>query len=99
MLLRTFASQEILSKGAEILKCDTRSFQQSLRIRRNQKDNRDLLILLLWETGLYENKEIGMLFGIGPASVSRRAGAMQSELARNHKLQNKYDRLKSLIKT
>lgn len=99
MLLRPFAAQEILSKGAEILKCDTRSFQQSLRIREDQKDNRDLLILLLWETGLYENKEIGMFFGIGPSSVSRRAGAMQSKLAKNHKLQNEYDRLKSLIKT
>jgi hypothetical protein len=98
MLLRNHAPQRLLSKGAEILKCDVASFQDTLRIRDDQKENRGLLIYLLWEMGLYKNEEIGKLSALGTSSVSRRASAMKSELAKNRKLQNKYQELKALIK-
>jgi len=98
MILRNHAPATLLSRGAEILKCDIEVFQQASRIKDSQKEDRDLLIYLLWEQGQYKNSEIGDPFGLGYSSVSRRVSIVKSKLENNQELQRKYEKIKSLIK-
>lgn len=58
-LLKEQDVRSLLSKAAPALECNLKDFLQSSRITGPNKDNRDLLIYLLWETSLYTNKEIG----------------------------------------
>jgi len=74
------------------------SFRQSRRISVADKDNRDLLIFCLWETGVYPNREIGNLFGLNYSSISRRARITNERLKKKRKLNKKYRQLKLLIK-
>ncbi len=98
MILKNHDSAALLSKGAEILKCNIEIFRQASRIKDSQKEDRDLLIYLLWEQGRYKNSEIGTPFGLGYSSVSRRVSIMKSKLEKNRELQRKYEKIKSLIK-
>ena len=98
MILKNRHPAALLSKGAEILKCDIEVFRQASRIKDSQKEDRDLLIYLLWEQGQYKNSEIGDPFGLGYSSVSRRVSIVKSKLEKNQELQRKYEKIKSLIK-
>ena len=98
MILKNHHPAALLSKGAEFLKCDIEVFRQASRIKDSQKEDRDLLIYLLWEQGQYKNSEIGDPFGLGYSSVSRRVSIMKAKLEKNQDLQRKYEKIKSLIK-
>lgn len=76
-VLKDIDAAALLSRGAEVLRCDVEAFRQGGRIRDSQKDDRDLLIYFLWERGVYKNREIGGLFGLGYSSVSRRANILE----------------------
>jgi chromosomal replication initiation ATPase DnaA len=99
MILKNHHPGALLSKGAEILKCDIEVFRRASRIKDSQKEDRDLLIYLLWEQGQYKNSEIGDPFGLGYSSVSRRVSVVKSKLEEDRELQRKYEKIKSLIKT
>ncbi len=85
-------------KGAEILNCDIDEMRFSRRISQKEKEGRDLLIYVLWETGCYRAYEIGGLLGLGYSSVSKRVGIIESRISKERELRKRYDRLKSLIK-
>ena len=88
----------LLKKGAEILTCDIDELRFSRRISQKEKEGRDLLIYVLWETGCYSAHEIGGLLGLGYSSVSKRVGIIEYRISRERELRKRYDRLKSLIK-
>jgi len=88
----------IFHKTAEILGCSVESFKKSRRISEDDKDNRDLLIYFLWETGMYTNREIGKLFGLTYSSISRRVSLTKNRLKIKRQLNKGYQNLKSLIK-
>ena len=73
-------------------------FLQSSRISDSDKLNRDLLIYLLWSTGLYDNQEIGNLFGLGYSSISRRVTIMKSKMSGEDEMNKRLEKIKSLIK-
>jgi chromosomal replication initiation ATPase DnaA len=98
MILKNRNLATLLSKGAEILKCDIEAFRQASRIKDSGKEERDLLIYLLWELGKYKNSEIGNPFGLGYSSVSRRVSIVKSKLEKDQELRRKYEKIKSLIK-
>lgn len=98
MILKNHDRATLLFKGAEILKCDIEVFRQASRIKDSQKEDRDLLIYLLWEQGQYNNSEIGDPFGLGYSSVSRRVSIVKSKLEKDQELRRKYEKIKSLIK-
>jgi len=87
-----------LEKAAEILDCNLANFKNSLRISAQDKDNRDLLIYLLWETGLFKNLEIGDLLGLAYSSISHRAAIVRKRIATDNKFKKQFKRLKSLSK-
>ncbi len=99
MFLRSYDLTALLYKGAEVLECDVEALRRGLRIKDSEKEERDLLIYLLWELGEYKNYEIGRAFGLGYSSVSRRVSMVRSKMEKDKGLQRNYEMLKSLIKT
>ena len=97
-LLRVSNPQALLEKAARILDCDVTDFRQSLRISEQYRDKRDLLIYVLWETGLYKNQEIGDLLGLTYSSISRRANITAAKISTDSKFRKKFKQLKSQIK-
>ncbi|MFH2218935.1 MAG: hypothetical protein ABII68_04665 [Pseudomonadota bacterium] len=73
----------ILHRAAEVLGCDPDRFRQSRRIPEADKECRDVLIYVLWETGKYTNREIGELFGLTYSSISRRVEISKERLKDN----------------
>lgn len=98
MVARSPAPEVLLSRGAAILNCNMEAFRRASRITKSQKEDRDLLIHLLWAEGKYKNYEIGDLLGLGYSSVSRRASLFRMKLEKDQELRKKYDKIKSLIK-
>jgi len=94
-LLKIGNPEVLLEKASRILGCNLTNFKKSLRISEHDKYNRDLLIYLLWETGLYKNREIGDLFGLTYSSVSRRAAIVRNRIARDNKFKKQFKQLKS----
>ena len=68
------------------------------RVRESEKEDRDLLIYLLWEDGRYRGQEIGDMFGLGYSSVSRRAGMIKVRMSQDESFGRKVNKLKSIIK-
>ena len=97
-LLRLRNPKALLEKAAHILDCNVADYKDSLRISKQDRDNRDLLIYLLWETGLYKNQEIGNLLGLTYSSISRRANITRARMPNNSKFKQQFKQLKSQIK-
>lgn len=57
-----------------------------------------LIYLLLWNTGWYNNQEIGNLFGLGYSSISRRVTIMKSMISKDDEIHKQFEEIKSLIK-
>lgn len=97
-LLRLSNPKVLLEKAARILDCNVADYRSSLRISEPHRDNRDLLIYLLWKTGLYKNHEIGELFGLTYSSISRRVNITRSRTSNDSKFKQQFKQLKSQIK-
>jgi len=97
-VLRDTNPKTILEKAAKVLQCNTKDFLQSARISDADKHKRDLLIYLLWNTGWYNNQEIGNLFGLGYSSISRRVTIMKSMISKDDEIHKQFEEIKSLIK-
>ncbi len=96
-LLRRINPETLLKKAARILNCNVADYRSSLRIPEQHRDQRDLLIYLLWETGLYKNQEIGDLFGLTYSSISRRVNITRSSMSNDSKFKRQFKQLKSQI--
>lgn len=77
------------------MECNIDRMIQSSRLTGKLKDKRDLLIYFLWETGLYRNREIGDLFGLGYSSISRRINITKTRLRKKDELTATYEKLKN----
>ncbi len=97
-LLRVSDPQVLLEKAARILDCNVIDFRQSLRIPEGYRNKRDLLIYVLWETGLYKNQEIGDLLGLTYSSISRRVNITRERISEDSEFRKKFKQLKSQIK-
>ena len=97
-LLRLSDPKVLLEKAASILDCNLIDYKRSLRISEQNRDKRDLLIFLLWETGLYKNQEIGDLLGLTYSSISRRANITRLRIAKDSKFRKQFKQLKSQSK-
>ena len=91
-------TQTIINQAAEILGCNLKNFRRSARIASPEKDNRDLLIYLLWQTGLYTNQNIGKIFGLSYSAVSQRAKIFRTKFQKDKKTRDKFIGIKSQIK-
>ena len=91
-------AEATLTKLAQAIDCRVDHFRDSLRISKADKMNRDLMLYLLWHSGLYTNQQIGELFGLSYSSVSRRAALARKRIREDATLQRKIQQLSDLIK-
>jgi putative transposase len=89
---------KVLSKAADILKCDLELCRNSARISKSSTMDRDLLIFIAWHLGVATNQQIGEKFGLTYSSVSQRARVIKEKLNKDKALARKYQHIKSLMK-
>jgi len=88
----------MLEKLAQELDCRLDNFKKSLRISRADKMNRDIMLYVLWNSGIFTNQQIGELLGLSYSSVSRRASMVRKSIQKDKILLNKVQDLNALIK-
>ncbi len=97
-MYRDVDPEKILQIVSGQMQIDLDAFRKSKRIAKAQRDQRDLLIYLLWRSGRFSNHEIGSLLGIGYSNVSRRINQIGYRLEKDKGLMAKYSKLSALIK-
>jgi len=97
-LFRDVDAERILQSASEALHIDLDRVCKSRRVSHNERDQRDLLIYLLWESGRFVNQQIGSLLGISYSNVSRRISEMRRRIDKDSGLESKYQALKAQIK-
>ncbi len=90
--------ESVLSRAADILKCDIDFYRESTRIPKAFKADRDLLIYIAWQSGVATNQEIGEKFGLTYSAVSQRVSVIKEMLNTDKELERKYRHVKSRIK-
>ena len=95
MIAKDLDPAAILNKAAGILDCNVNHFKRSSRIPLKDRDNRNLLIYLIWETGICSNQKIADLLGLTYSAISRRVGAFKSRINKEKGLLKKYKTIKS----
>ena len=88
-LSQSIDSDALLIQAAEILNC---------KLEQLDILDRDMLIYLMWQSGQLTNAQIAEKFGLTYSAVSRRVSVFKNMLGKNKTLQNKFNRVKSLIK-
>ncbi len=97
-LFREFDFTDLLNQASKILNFDLKAARHAKKIGPREKDKRDLLVYLLWETGRLSNREIGNYFGLTYSAISRRVNAMNNRISSDKKLKGEFLSLKSQIK-
>lgn len=87
-----------LTETAQLFDCDLIQFKRMPRISNADRDNRDLLLLSVWKTGVLTNVEIGNVFGMTYSSVSRIVTSIKLRMKRDHSLKERFNQIYSLIK-
>jgi len=62
------------------------------------KDDRDLMIYLIWKTCILTNEETGRFFGMTYSAVSHVLSSMRTRMKKERDLRVKYNQLYSLCK-
>ena len=57
------------------------------------KDNRDILLLSVWKTGMMTNDEIGSIFGMTYSSVSHIVKTIRIRMKEEHNLKERFNRI------
>jgi REP element-mobilizing transposase RayT len=97
-LVKAVNAEIMVEKLARALNCRVENFKKSLRISKADKMNRDLMLYLLWNSGIFTNQQIGELLGLSYSSVSRRAAMVRKSIQKDKILLNKVQQLNTLIK-
>lgn len=97
-LKKNIDADAVIVEAAKILNCDPQRYRKAVRIASTDKLNRDILIFLLWHMGELTNQQIGEKFGLTYSAVSRRVGILKDLLKDDQALQEKINKIKSLIK-
>ena len=97
-ILRSADPWMMIEKAAALLNCVPDEFIASKRMCGAAKTNRDLVMVLIWETGLYTNEAIGNLFQVTYSSVSRNVSSFRQRLGKDKALKELYENIKSQIK-
>lgn len=99
-VLRSSLPEILIEQITQVLDCDIEHFRQAGRLTGDDRNKRDVIAILLWETGKYNNRQIGELLGLTYSSVSRRLTRVKTILNDNkdHQVKTDYNKIKSIIK-
>jgi hypothetical protein len=65
------------------------------RVSGAQKEKRDIILYLIWQTGLLTNEKIAAIFDLTYSSVSHSVKAVKSKMAKEHKFRDYIENLYS----
>ena len=88
----------LLDKWSAELNVDTEKMRNAARVAKVDKDCRDLLIYLLWNTGFFTNYQIGNILGLSYSTVSQIVGNVRKKISKNIELQEMVEKAKTLSK-
>jgi hypothetical protein len=81
-----------------VLGRDLKRFRETGRLYGEEREDRDILAYLLWETGAFTNKEIGVPFGVSYSAVSHIERRVKRQLREDIKCRKKRDLINSQFK-
>jgi putative transposase len=87
-----------LKEAARMLDCDLNHFRRAPRIKKADRDDRDLLVLSVWKTGVLTNDKIGRLFGMTYSSVSHIVRSVTLRMEQDNNVKERFDHVYSLFK-
>jgi REP element-mobilizing transposase RayT len=90
--------ERLLHKAARIANCDIDFIRHSRRIPKSMKEDRDLLVYLVWKTCMLTNEETGRLFGMTYSAISHILSSMRTRLQEDSNLMDKFNHIYSLCK-
>jgi len=85
--------EDRLREAASVLGCNLDSFRRMQRIPKAERDNRDLLVLSIWKTGVLTNDKIGSLFGMTYSSVSHIVRSIRLKIARDPIIEKRFNNI------
>jgi REP element-mobilizing transposase RayT len=87
-----------LQKAERILKCDVKHFSKAGRVSGAEKEKRDLMIYLIWKTGVLTNDQIGQLFGLSYSAESHAVKSLKTRMLEDQELMARFDDFNSQFK-
>ncbi len=88
----------IVQRAEKILRCDVKHFFKTTRVSGAEKETRDLMIYLIWKTGVLTNDQIGQLFGLSYSAVSHAVKSLIAKMSEDKELTAKFKSLYSQFK-
>ena len=82
-----------MGRVASAMECNIRALINPRRISGLDKDKRDIMIYLLWNTGLYRNNEIAKIFNLGYSSVSKQVSNIKLRLSKEPQIKKYSEKL------
>ncbi len=99
LVLRDDDLNTMIGKIVSALECNISSLINPNRISGQEKDKRDILIYVLWKTGLYRNYEIAKIFDLSYSSISKQVSNIKLKLKKESQIRKIYKKVNSLFKT
>jgi REP element-mobilizing transposase RayT len=90
--------QKLAAQAAAAFGLDLTSIRNARRISSHAKDQRDMLIYFLWETGRLSNQRIASLLNLTYSNISRRVSLFKERVSIDEQLNSRYILSKSQIK-
>jgi chromosomal replication initiation ATPase DnaA len=90
--------EKVLEKAAGILNCDLDYIRHYRTIPKLIKEDRDLLVYLVWKICILSNEETGRLFGMTYSAISHILSSMRTRMQKDSDLRVKYNNIYSLCK-
>ncbi|HID31623.1 MAG TPA: hypothetical protein EYP19_16700, partial [Desulfobacterales bacterium] len=82
-MLKAVRAEEVLKEASMVLGFDADKWRRSRRVSSQDRDQRDMLLYLLWDSGRFTNQQIGDAFGLAYSAVSRRVGICRGKLLKD----------------
>jgi REP element-mobilizing transposase RayT len=89
---------KISGRASRLLGCNVEELKKMSRVSGPQKEKRDIIIYLIWQTGLLTNERIGAVFELTYSSVSHGVKAVKSKMANEDKFKDYIEDLNSQFK-
>ena len=98
LFLREEDLNTALGRAASAMECNIGALINPKRLSGLDKDKRDILIYLLWNTGLYRSNEIAKIFNLSYSSVSKQVSNIKLKLSKEPQTKKIFIKVNSLFK-
>ncbi len=91
-------TEEAIKEASGFFHRDMAGFKEKDRLGGKEKDKRDLPVFFLWHGGVYNNREIGDMFGITYSAVCHIVKQVKAKVKTDQDFRNNYALLDSQIR-